>query len=132
VIRRLSALLIVWMGLLGAAHPALACATDMPANDCCPPGSNIPCDHSAPAPSPAPDGAICCVAAPAPIEAAASDRVRGSALVPQDSGSPEAIAQTSPLDLVPRPAYRHAVPPLAAPRVDDHSLTYLRTARLRL
>lgn len=127
--RRLIALLVIWVGLLGAAYPVLACAANMqPAGGCCPGGTDTPCDEQPPATG----AAVCCVAAPAPAQAAVLDAFRSGTLIEHDVGAPDATGPPGP----PHAAVSHAacrqLVPLAVPPRDDLSLTYLRTARLRL
>lgn len=61
--RRWASLLIVWAGLAGLVPAAAACANDMPARDCCPPGQEMPC---APDSTPSFEAAACCGALVAP------------------------------------------------------------------
>ena len=44
--RRLVQALVVWISLVGLIPAALACAQVMAAQDCCPPGQQMPCDES--------------------------------------------------------------------------------------
>jgi hypothetical protein len=45
MLRHIIALSILMMSLLAAGVPALACGEGVPAPDCCPNGSNSPCEH---------------------------------------------------------------------------------------
>ena len=54
---------VLWAGLAGLLPAAAACATEMPARDCCPPGQETPCE---PASGPSLEAAACCGALVAP------------------------------------------------------------------
>lgn len=134
MLRRLTVLLVMWVGLLGAASPALACAMEAAlAGDCCPPGSTLPCgergspDFNAVAP------AICCVTASAPAPAVAIDSGRSLYKQQDSSGSPGAVVL--PVWVTSAPNLIHSTyipaPAVTPPRLGG-TLTYLQTGRLRL
>ena len=129
VFRQLTAILLVWASLLGTSTAALTCAT--PA-DCCPPNSRTPCNY--PEPSfqvTAP--AICCTVAPAQSRNLAVATERSAPERDQSSGSPDLVVVAAWLALGPEASTRRiADPPAAAAPRTDGTLTYLRTARLRL
>jgi hypothetical protein len=126
--RRLMALLLVWLGLLGAAGQALACAAAVDLH-CCPPGAASHCGDHAPA-TPAGPELLCCAAVSSPMQAIAGDAVRdfkhhlaphAPAALP--SAPPDAPGSTQPFGYL---SSRHL------PAWSDSALTYLRTGRLRL
>jgi hypothetical protein len=127
--RQLSIALMLCLGLIWAASPALACAR-MAHRDCCPTDSSSPCEGEKSRDLGALT-ALCCVTAPAAATSVAADLPRAAHL--QDTGSPDPVvllawfATFSPRDYSQPPAPPH---PLVAP--PDGSLTYLRTLRLRL
>lgn len=130
MLRRLLAVVVVWAGLLAISNPALACALEA-AKDCCPTGvppcGDIPADSSGIA-----DMAMCCVAAPAPSTAISCEaRVRALLDVPADLPDTGlaflwflALHPPEPVPIrLSLPTFHH---------LDDASLTYLHTQRLRL
>lgn len=127
MLRRLSAVLVIWVGLLGAALPVLACSMAAQRHDCCPPGAPSPCDDGSTA-------AICCVSTPSSSQAVSITASR----VLQDghagsSGSVDFLVLplwiVSLMDVARR--YDIPAPASPAPRTDA-ALTYLHTGRLRL
>lgn len=131
--RRLLMVLVVWLGLLWAASPAVACARGAE-RDCCPAGMTSPCSGQGSGADVSTLAALCCVSAPTATPAVSADAARATHVQPEDSGSPDPIvaiawfATLTPfrhaLDLTPR----HAATPVRT----DAGLTYLRTLRLRL
>lgn len=123
-------MLVVWAGLLGLALPALACAS--PGHDCCPHDSQSPCGGNHPS-APVQSGNACCTDAPAVtrVPTAQAIRVRLApndfAHLPPAFGTPACAWVTSQSQRVPRRSI-HTV----SVYYPDASLTYLRTARLRL
>jgi hypothetical protein len=128
---RLSIVLMLWLALVWAASPALACAR--PADrDCCPAGDSSPCTGGGSGIDLNTLAALCCVSAPAASPAAA-DTARTEQVQPHDSGSPDPITTfawfatlTAPDDI--RPPNPSG---LLAVRADG-ARTYLHTRRLRL
>ena len=113
VMRRLTALLIVWVGLLGAIAPALACA--MPASDgsCCPPDAPAECRQA--------------------WEFERLETVEAARTSQHDARSPESpvIAAAPPSKA--NSAYRDEfIVPAESIARTDATLTYLKTGRLRL
>ncbi|MEO8315045.1 MAG: hypothetical protein ABI645_09645 [Pseudomonadota bacterium] len=127
---RWTSVLIVALGLLvSATVPATACATQTPM-DCCPgePLQHNP-DQQSPATTTQSSGA-CCVVVPA-ASAVVIQPARQQAL-PIDQ-TPDPVLPTSGL----LPSRRHGIAragpdPVSADYAPDATLTYLRTARLRI
>jgi hypothetical protein len=121
--RRYLAMLMVWVGLIGAGVPAFACASAAAAGDCCPP--NAPSGCTSVYEQIGVVQSMCCVTAAAPAQmVAAEGRSHGS---PDPNVLP--VSPASSLD-VRRADY--VVEPLFSVRLTDASLTYLHTGRLRL
>jgi len=126
MLRRLSVLLLIWVGLLGAAAPAFACPMAAQ-HDCCPPQAPSPCGG-------APAEVICCVGTPASSQAVS---VNSSRLLKEFPASPSGTPDLPVLPVwvasFPDLAHLYDMPASApsAPRTDA-ALTYLRTGRLRL
>jgi hypothetical protein len=125
--RRLTALLVVWVALLGVGSPALACAF----RDCCATtGSHLPCETGGRSASLAAEAARCCVTAPAPSSSVCIVAARINPDGHHGAGF------SGPAVLV-NGAIAPAIRPLT-PNPVDHSYrvnasqTYLHTARLRL
>ena len=129
MIRRLIASLVLVACLLGIVQPALACANSASRTDCCPAGSPAGAGEQM-RPASASIEAYGCCALRAAISPSVS-AVRARTAQGHASGSPAVVALPTVV-----PLEQH-VPALRTPvlRVPDHvdgSLTYLRTARLRL
>ena len=129
MIRRLIASLVLVACLLGIVQPALACANSASRTDCCPAGSPAGAGEQM-RPASASIEAYGCCALRAAISPSVS-AVRARTAQGHASGSPAVVALPTVV-----PLGQH-VPALRTPalRVPDHldgSLTYLRTARLRL
>jgi len=131
-VRRLSLVMVVWLGLLWVASPALACAR-VADRDCCPAGPTAPCSGQESGVDLSTLDALCCVAAPATSSSAAVDASRTTHVQPNAGDSPDpvvAFAWLATLRLSSEP------PPLTPPDTvivrTDAALTYLHTLRLRL
>jgi len=125
--RRVMAVLVVWVGLFGVISPTIACP--LPAlPDCCPSGSGSPCQGHESGTSGA-----CCAVVPASAAASTADTHRVRLESHGSPGSPDPVivgpwvtaSQVSP-SLFPHVAWRTSC------HYSNASLTYLRTARLRL
>jgi hypothetical protein len=128
--RRLVVMLVVGVGLLGIIQPALACAT---ARDCCPTGPPSPCDGVR-----AGDAAFseinlpCCAAHLGSGVAVSIDRTRVRFALAHSQGSPDPVFLLASIQMR-HPAFvGPADPKSASSYLNNASLTYLRTARLRL
>jgi hypothetical protein len=122
-------MLIVWAGLAGLLPAAAACAIEMPARDCCPPGQEMPCE---PANAPSFEQAPCCgaVVAPAPSLRVAHERSEQNAT---DDLSPDLVAITSAHAPLTRARIAPAIIGFPDRSFDlSGSQIYLTTARLRL
>lgn len=125
--KRVSILVMFWLGLVWAAAPALACA-QTPDRDCCPPDTHTPCSGDLQAVA-----AACCISAPAASPAAVADAPRGTCVQSPDTDSLDTttlvawFATLRPLEHEPPP-----LPPDAPGVRNDAALTYLHTLRLRL
>lgn len=132
MLRRLTASLVLWLGLVGVGLPVFACAAAAgPYEDCCPQGVPSPCTNSETAHDFA-TATLCCVAAPAPSQAVSVDAGRSAPERELDSGSPDAIALPAWMDC----STGAGLPEVRAPQVSasrtNAAQTYLRTGRLRL
>lgn len=128
--QRLAALLVVWLGLIWAASPALACAR-LAERDCCPAGSTSPCGDGSDTELGA-FAAVCCVNSPAASPAVAVE-ARTSHAQPADSGSPDPLVTLAWFATLGAPRYELASrsPEIHLFRINAAN-TYLRTLRLRL
>jgi len=134
MLRRLTAVVVIWMSLLGAAFPALACSLAASADCCGQGGTSSPCAGGAGF-SQLPDvtTALCCASGPAAFPSVATDSGRAWHERNQHPSSPDPVVLiawyatwSAP---VPAPSIIRSLsrsPPSAAVP------TYLQTARLRL
>jgi len=127
--RRLVVMLVVGVGLLGMVQPALACAT---ARDCCPTGSPSPCDGGR-----AGDAAFtvdlpCCAAHIGSGPAVSIDRTRVRCAIGHSQGSPDPVFLLPSIPIRQPTFVGPAIPESVSSYLNNASLTYLRTARLRL
>lgn len=132
--RRFFVVSALWLGLLGAAEPLLACAMNSPVSECCPTGTQAPCnDDSGSADALADAHQNCCAAAPIgqplAVSIQMSDRkpsygTSGAADLPPVAALPGGLLAPSAA-LTHRPRFTDLVPSCGAS-------TYLRTGRLRL
>jgi hypothetical protein len=128
--RRLSIALMIWLGLLWVASPALACAR-MADRDCCPSGTTSPCEGTRVDLSPV--NALCCVTAPATSASAAIDASRTAHVQPHTPAGPDPIAALAWLaTLTPSGEPSLLAPPDLVITRTDAARTYLHTRRLRL
>ncbi len=122
--RRLTALLVVWVGLLGAIAPAFACAMPATGGSCCPSDAPAECrqawefERLETVPSPAPSKMIS-------VEPAQKSQ--------HDAPSPESavIAAASPY-IASFERRGEFIAPAESIARTDATLTYLKTGRLRL
>jgi len=126
VFRRLIASIVVLACLLGTLQPAIACANSTSRTDCCPAGS--PADTGRQA-APCAQASSCCALNPAIASSVSAIGVRTF----QDHGSVPSAAIALPIT-VRVGQYLRELQTSAAQTPDpiNESLTYLRTARLRL
>lgn len=127
--RRLTASLVLVACLLGIVQPALACANAALRTDCCPAGASGGSDQRIHSNSPAIDASDCCAVRTGITPSVSA--IRGRTDQSHASGSPTAV------DLPTMAPFGQHLPALRAPAVQvpghlDQSLTFLRTARLRL
>jgi hypothetical protein len=131
VMRRLTAILAIWLSLVGVAMPALACSMGVDAAGCCPVRTHSPCGGSGELQSNA-TAAPCCSAVPAStagpaVEPSCSNQ---SSLHP---GTPDQFVGSGCTAINPVSAAAHRIFPTSIPtHRADAALTYLRTGRLRL
>ena len=130
VMRRWVTLLVIWASLLGLAAPTIACALEKP--HCCPGGSPSPCQGSE-QPGSAPEaGVACCSVVPESIGTAAIDAVR-IRLDIHGGTAPDPVATVGWAHPRSGAAPLRGSRPLSLDSFrEDASLTYLRTARLRI
>lgn len=135
MLRRLTAVVVIWMSLLGAAFPALACSLAATTADCCgQPGTASPCAGGAGfVQLPDVTTAMCCASAPAAFPGVTSDSGRASHERGQHSSSPDPVILVAWYATwsaaVPAPS---TIPSLSRSPPGSAALTYLQTARLRL
>lgn len=128
VMRRLIALLVLVVGLLGAAGPTLACAAA--SSDCCPSGAPGRCQEQQPSEGMA-QASVCCVSLAASVQIASFERAKH--LQGHENSTLDSFLPASSPELF-QPAQRWTEPPRihgSGPEIDA-GLTYLRTGRLRL
>jgi hypothetical protein len=131
VLRRLTAMLFVWVGLLGPASAAFACATLALKADCCPADSSGPCSDQTTGAQPALP-ATCCVAAPTRSKELTLESRRSDRELDRNSDPPE-LAINAGWAAPSRPVALAGAAPLAATDArSDGTLTFLLTGRLRL
>jgi hypothetical protein len=128
--RRLVVMLVLGVGLFGMVQPALACVT---ARDCCPTASALPCDgdHAGDAAFSEVD-VPCCAAHLGSGPAVSIDRTRGRFVIAHSQGSPDPVFLLASIPLRRSAFVRPVVPESVSYYLSNASLTYLRTARLRL
>jgi hypothetical protein len=135
VLRRLTAFVIIWVSLLGAAFPAFGCSLAASQSGCCGEGGTpSPCtggERFVPPPDVAP--AICCASGHAAVPSVALDSGRTSHERGHSPSSPDqfvlvawSTSWLTPVRASLNTASLPRSPPSAAAR------TYLHTARLRL
>jgi hypothetical protein len=121
-----TALLVLWMVLIGALAPALACAASQSGDDCCPPGAPSDCRIAWSF-----DRADQTAAVPRAlwIESTGAQLAHAAA-----GGSPDSSALPAAAFQFPSDRHLHSlsfgVP--ASEFLADATLTYLHTGRLRL
>jgi hypothetical protein len=135
MLRRLTAVVVIWMSLLGAAFPAVACSLGAAADDCCgQQGASSPCAGGEGFVQP-PNAtmALCCASGHAAFPSVATDSGRASQPRGQHPSSPDPVvliawyaSWSAPVPARLLTASLTRSPPSAA------ALTYLHTARLRL
>jgi hypothetical protein len=129
MIRRLIASLVVVASLLGIVQPAIACANCVSRTDCCPAGSSSGFsetgDQAAPCTEASGRCAFSTIVAPSVLA------VKARSTQGHVSAFPAAIALPAMVGLGQQPEQQRVLPARVPDHVND-SLTYLRTARLRL
>jgi len=127
--RRLVVMLVLGVGLFGMVQPALACAT---ARDCCP-TSALPCDGDhAGDPAFSEVDVPCCAAHLGSGPAVSIDRTRGRFVLAHSQESPNPVFSLASIPLRYSAFVGPVVPESVSYYLSNASLTYLRTARLRL
>ena len=132
VMRRYTAILVVWASLLGGLLPTVACAFDLCSN-CCPAEFSHFSQGARPNAAPVSSVEACCALAPAqPVMVSAADGPGRHDLrhVPPPS-DPGALAPSMLISRAPDRSCGTLAPSVLAYR-ENASLTYLHTARLRL
>jgi hypothetical protein len=129
VVRRLIASLVVLACLLGIVRPAIDCSNCVSRTDCCPAGSATDCGAQIRSASHCAQATHCCALRATVAPSLSLIGVR----VPQGhaSGFPAATLLAT-MPTVGRPLLNLRTPVAFIPIHVDESLTYLRTARLRL
>lgn len=129
MLRRLIAALGVLVCLFGIVQPAFACATASP--DCCPAGTPAGCSDQQLITRAQLELNDCCAARPA-FASSVLVTPRGRAAFEHASGSPDPLIQSPAFSIRPNRSFAQATARPLIFRLTDESLTYLRTARLRL
>lgn len=93
--RRLTALLVIWVNLLGMAHPALACSIDALDSDCCGAGLPWPGDLGAQNSNGVAAGTLCCLASTTAAPSVSVDATRPQPEAAHGLGSPDPIVLLS-------------------------------------
>jgi hypothetical protein len=131
--RLYTALLVLWIGLLGAVSPAFACESGASSGDCCPPDAPADCRVAWTLDRSDGSGSVSSVAAPWSSQITTIEPDAEKHAAADDGHLPDS--------LTPSPFHCHFFPddsrkPLLTPDVAsasaDAALTYLRTGRLRL
>ena len=132
VSRRLTALLVMVLVLLGTVAPTLACAAALSTRDCCPEGSTTPCGGEGSGTQFNGLAEACCLNTPQASSAwvsASRDQIERES----HFGSPDPIVAVAWLFTFSHPPQSADLPtPSAVAISGDGVLTYLRTGRLRL
>jgi hypothetical protein len=132
MLRRLSAILVICVGLLAIGGPAAACALASAKSDCCPEGGQ-PCGEGGAGSTISPDATACCFIAPTPgVATPVEASLIRAPHHPQAGGADPQLPLLWLLTLRPRDAIPIPISYPASSRVDNASRTYLRTLRLRL
>jgi hypothetical protein len=129
VFRRLIAALVVVASLLGIVEPAIACATCVSRTDCCLAGSPSGCSESGQQAASCTQAIGCCGLSTAVASSVLAIKARTS------QGHVSASSAAIALPIMAGLGQQPAQPRTLAARIPDpinESLTYLRTARLRL
>jgi hypothetical protein len=129
--RRLTAILAIWLSLLGVAMPVLACSMGVAADGCCPVRTQSPCDGTGQSQWNATVTA-CCSAGPTFAPGPSVEPSR-STQAPLHPATPDHLVvsnwtTTNPVNAGAHLIFASSIP---TPRADA-ALTYLRTGRLRL
>jgi hypothetical protein len=131
VMRRLTAILAIWLSLVGVAMPVLACSMGVDVAGCCPIGTQSPCGGSGESQWNA-TAALCCSAGPTSTAGPSVEPSRSSQ-APLHPGTPDQFVVSGWTTINPVKPAAHRVFPTSIPtHRADAALTYLRTGRLRL
>jgi hypothetical protein len=128
--RRLTAILAIWLSLVGVAMPVLACSMGVAADGCCPVRTQSPCGGSSESQWNA-TVALCCSAAPTSVSGPSVEPNR-SIRVPLHPGTPDLVVDSGWTTRAGGAAAQRLYPSSILTHRADAALTYLRTGRLRL
>jgi hypothetical protein len=133
-VRRLTALLVLWVGLLGALSPAFACEMAASGGNCCPADASSECRQAwAFERMESASAAMYCLAPAMPSQVVGIEAAARNPHDPQHAGgSPEASAVLSWGALAGITPQREFNAPLKVDARTDATLIYLKTGRLRL
>jgi hypothetical protein len=134
VLRRLTAIVVIWASLFWAVAPALACSLSAFSKDCCPAGTSAPCAGQARSAHHFDTVEVpCCASGQATVADVAIDSGRASHEGGHCPASPDPIVLIawSASWLAPVPT-TPTIPSWVRPPPGSAALTYLHTARLRL
>jgi hypothetical protein len=130
MVRRLTSLLIVWLGLLTVIVPTMSCAATASHGPCCPAQGTPPCGGCPQERTPRAPGPVHCVALPVQAAVAAIATPQST----QQELSPDVPAIASVfLPIIAAGSTAKTAPADGAPSFGDSAaFTYLVTGRLRL
>ena len=131
--RRLMLVTALWLGLLWAAEPLLACQMDSHASDCCPTSTQAPCNHDSGPAGLSDASQLCCASTPI-VEPLAISIQKSDTKVPHGASGaadPPPIAVTE-IGVSPGSAAFNCRPRFSDLASSFGASTYLRTGRLRL
>jgi hypothetical protein len=127
-VRRFLVISAFWLGLFGVAEPLLACAS---ASECCPNGTQAPCDFSSNRGTANTDSNLCC-ASPPLGQALTFSIKKGEAKPQPESAGTAAIALFAPSADASFAAFTCNGSRIADPAQSLGARIYRRTGRLRL
>lgn len=129
--RRLTAILAIWLSLVGVVMPVLACSMGVDTAGCCPMRTHSPCGGSGESQWNA-TVAVCCSAGPTSNAGPYVEPTRSSQAL-FHPGTPDPLVVSNRAAITQVSAVTHRIFPTSIPtHRADAARTYLRTGRLRL
>ena len=132
--RRLILIAGLWLGLLGVVQPLLACAMNPSLLNCCPAGSDMPCDPGSDQTGTSAQSTDCCATAPANASTVVAVDSRESHLAQLTGNPSDGYCVAAPFSepvFIPDKFSLTSRIPIHHP-AGSGTDTYLRTGRLRL